>query len=581
MPEFKKVIELLEEDYPELDICSNNGTPVHVVQWQPQGVISLSNDRGVKCLEPIFITKAINFLKLAKEKKSGLVLTPEYSMPYKALEELVSDKSKWPEKGKLWCLGTQGESLALFNEIIHRWNTCEDVIVIDYAMNNIAVEAFVCPLFYIFITQDNKLCVIPQLKTVAMADPRLFFEGPSLCRGNTIFLFESKNPECQNGFLSLICADSIGISSIEIWQGVLKKCLVIFNPQLNLDPRYDTMHRLRKDLITKKFHEVRILTLNWSVDTGIQATNIKFKKPWSAFYKRKSDKNLFDCTFRANVEDNHKKGTGYTLDGHIEIWYSKRQEHCKVFLIRKGDHGNLAPALVTGDEPKTENCFIFNEADTWVEDEDGCMSDINQLYLDHRVPPTFPYPVCSKNAQTSSCDKCQKCDHFYGTMLGHFEEGEISSKSELVTRVLVGTDYESDNERAKKLELIVELKRTLDSGNIPRLEYFINNYEFFVHNDFPNLGKRIVNLKPIRRNDNPYPEALVLITDKKREEEIEEMLDDLKDKVSSDYRNQILIYYKPITGHQFTCYYKHLDRTEIVNPSFSDNLSSIRNPQII
>ena len=580
MAEFTRVTLLLGDQYPELDVCSNNGTSVRVFQWQPKGVLVLNHDRGLKCEDTQFIEKARSFIQIAREQHASLVLTPEYSFPYLVLDELVSNNTKWPEQGKLWCLGTQGESRELFNDIMMRWNTDSNIEVIDYAYsNNLGVESFVCPLIYLFLTRSGKLCIIPQFKTFAMADPRLFFEGPRLCRGQTIFVFESTVLECENVFFSLICADAIGINSTEILQSISKKSIILFNPQLNPDPRYVRMLALRDELINKRFYEVKILTLNWSANTQVESPAITFNKPWSAFYKRKSDKYLTDEGFRANKENNHKKGTGYALNGYVEIWFSHRHEHCKSFLIRKGDHGSLTRALTSGDEPKTEGCFSFDAVRSWVPDNDSCMSNIDQLFASYGAP-TFPYPVCQKNSGNSSCDKCQICDFFFGSLLGHFEEGELKTNSELVQRLLVGSDYESDQERAKKLSLVIELKRILDAGNIPiELGYFINNYTFFVHNDFPGLGKQIVNLSPIQDPGHAYPEALVVITEMKREEDVEIILTGLIDRLSCNYRNQILIYYKPITGANFIYYDKHLNGTDIMQPSFDDNLALIMNPR--
>lgn len=580
MAEFKRVASLLGNQYPELDVCSNNGTPVRVFQWQPQGVLVLDHNRGVKCEDSQFIERARSFIQIAREQHASLVLTPEYSFPYLVLEELINDKTKWPEPGKLWCLGTQGESHELFSDNMMRWKTNSDVEVIDYAYNNLGVESFVCPLLYMFLTRTGRLCIIPQFKTFAMADPRLFFEGSRLCRGQTVFVFESTVLECENVFLSLVCADAIGINSAEILHAISKKSIILYNPQLNPEPRYDRMLTLRDELINTRFYEVRILTLNWSANTQIESPAVKFNKPWSVFYKRKSDKNLMDTGFRANKENNHKKGTGYALNGYVEIWFSHRHEHCKSFLIRKGDHGSLPRALTSGDEPKTESCFIFDVAGSWVPDIDHCMSNIDRLFAAYGAIPTFPFPVCQKNSGDASCDKCQRCDLFFGSLLGHFEDGEIRTNSELVQRLLVGSDYESDQERADKLSLVMELKRTLDAGNIPTtLGYFVNNYAFFVHNDFPDIGRQIVNLRPIQEPGHGYPEALVIITEKKREEDVEIILTGLMDKISCNYRNQILIYYKPVTRSNFICYDKHLNSTDIMQPSFDDNLTSIMNPR--
>ncbi|MHC1745885.1 MAG: hypothetical protein AB9895_01965 [Negativicutes bacterium] len=579
MVEFKKVSTLLGEQYPDLDVCIGNGTVINVFQWQCLGELTINSNRGVQCEDEEFIKKARSFMQIARDLHAGLVLTPEYSFPYLVLEEIISDKKKWPEQGKLWCLGTQGESRVSFLNNMTRWSMGCDVMVIDTAFNSLDVENFVCPLIYLFLNRENKLCILPQFKTHAMADPRLFFEGPHLCRGNTIFIFEARRAECQNVFFSLICADAIRISATEILHEIDKNSIILYNPQLNPCPRYDRMTLLRDDLINAKFREVRIITLNWAEHTTIPAMNYEFLTPWSAFYKRKGDKDLNNSNFRANKEQNHLKGTAYALlKNHIEIWFSPRHEHCKSILIRKGDHETTDLALTSGDEPKTEQCYVLSGS-SWVPETQACCSNVVQLFSIHDADFDFPYPVCQ--TPPDSCDKCRKSDAFFGSLLGHFEDGEIITDSEMVDRLLVGSNSESDCKRTEKIVLVRELKRLLDAGVIPdALDYFINNNELYVHQDFPNQGSQIVNLKPIRPPQDPYPEALVVISKKRREEEIKAVLAELLDKLSVNYRGQIVIYYKPVISADYIYYDKHLTNPAIMETGFADNLTSIRNPRI-
>jgi len=578
---FIQVSGLLGDQYPDLEVCSNSGT-VRVFQWQSEGSLTLDHNRGVKCEDTLFIEKARNFLGVAKEEHASLVLTPEYSFPYEVLNELIDDKVKWPEQGKLWCLGTQGESRDNFNNILKRWENKADVEVVDYASTRLHAKSFVCPLIYLFLNQAGKLVIIPQFKTESMADPRLSFEGSELCEGQTIFVFESVLNECENVFLSLICADAIGVNSEEIFQAISKKSILLFNPQLNQNPRHERMLRLRDELINNnKLYVVRILTLTWSEKTQVMTPLLKFRSPWSAFFKRESG-NLEDVKIRVNKENNHKNGTGYVLNNHVEIWFSPRYEHCKSFIIRKSYYGLKPKVLTAGDEPKTEKIFLFDRISGWVSHEDCCMSDIYQLYNSYHFNPKFPYPnpMCGHNTKNPNCDGCRRCDWFFGSLLGKFEDGELNSNFESVERLLVGSDDESDRMRVEKLSLLNDLKRNLDKGNISvTLGYFISNYELFVHDDFPDLGKKVINLRPLQGPEhNKFPEALVVITKEKREEDVLVLLSKLEQKLSHDYRNQILIYYKPLYCDEYIYYDKHLTGTSIGQPSFSGKIASIMKP---
>lgn len=574
---FVKVADILKEDYPQLEVCMGNGTPIHVFQWQCEGTISIHQDRGVKCEDPNFIEKARQFITKAKEIHAGLVLTPEYSFPYGILDEIIDDKNKWPEAEKLWCLGTQGESRDQFAQKLSDWSQKEDVVVVDQAYSNVGTSSFVSPLIYLFITTSGKLCIIPQFKTHAMADPRLAFEGPGLCRGNTIFVFGAKDVLCKNVFFSLICADAVAIKAQEILDKIQEFSIIMFHPQLNPEPRYQDMRTLRKNLLDWYGKEVRIITLNWACGTKLEQPRKNFSIPWSSFFKKVGSKNLSDSSFRSLKEQNHKQGTAFMIDGHMEIWFSHRFEHCKSMYIRKGDHGRVSRAITTTDEPVTNHCYTYDN-NTWTEMSDGCSSNILKLFDKHNAPFDFLYPSC----RTSTCDKCKKSDYFFGTLFGHLEEGEIESLDESAARMLVGADDSEDVERGKKLELLLELKRNLERGNFPEVLYYFkdNNCQLQVHDEFPDQGRKRVNLYPINAPGHPYPEALVVITDKKTEEEVEELLTSLSPKLSKDYRNQILIYYKPVVESSFKYYDKHLIGTAYTNHNYSDGCASIKNPRI-
>ena len=573
---FSRVADLLGEDYPNLEICEQNGTTVHVFQWQCEGVISANEVNGVKCEEHMFIEKAKNFISKAKEIRASLALTPEYSFPYGALDYIVCNKEKWPDRGKLWCLGTQGESYDLFAQKLANWSLMDEVQVFRKAFEMLSIKSFVSPLIYLFLSESGKLCVIPQFKTHPMADARLVFENPGLCCGKNIFVFSDKNISCHNIFFSLVCADALSINAQEIFNNINESSITIFHPQLNPEPRHSDIHKFREELIYHDLKSVRIITLNWSYNTKINDDN-RFTKPWSAFFKR-NYKSLSDDTFRRLKERNHKHGTALIIDKHMEIWMSHRFEHCKSMLIGKGDHGSVSPSLSASDEPVAKHCYTY-ENNHWTLMANECSSNIRELFDAHRAPFNFLYPKCQSG---NECDKCKKSDFFFGSLFGHFEKGEIEGHDEHFCRMLVGADVGEDADRDKKLGLILELKRNLEVGNVPRaLNYFNNNYALDVDEDFPMHGKRIVNLFPVNSPESSYPEALVVITDKTREEEIEILLHTLSGQLSNKYRNQIFIYYKPVIEDHFIIYDKHLNGTNTFDPEFSENQASIIKTKII
>ncbi len=290
MINYHKVSTLVGDRYPDLEVCSNNGSPLSVLQWQPSGEISIDSSFGVKLDNSLFIDKARGFINLAKSQNCSLALTPEYSFPYQVLDEIVMNNGMWPPEGKLWCLGTQGESRAHFIQKMQHWATKSEVITIQTALSRLENRSFVSPLIFLFRDIDGRLVIIPQFKTGPMADPRNAFEGPGLCCGSDIFIFESVNTESWNVFLSIICADASHINQDNLIAQVSRKKVILFHPQLNPEPRHDDFVGLRQKLLGLSNEEFRIITLNWAEGTLVRGDGnlIPFNKPWSAFFKDES-----------------------------------------------------------------------------------------------------------------------------------------------------------------------------------------------------------------------------------------------------------------------------------------------------
>ncbi|HAK72707.1 MAG TPA: hypothetical protein DCP36_02410 [Sporomusaceae bacterium] len=569
---FTRVSHLLRDKYPSLTVCSNNGSPIKVMQWQCSGEININKTVGVKKEDSPIIDKARKFSGEALFKMADLVLTPEYSFPFSVLNEIVSNPAMWPRPGQLWCLGTQGENRDILEQTFSVWKNNSNTYLFDIAVSNLEHNNFVSPLIYLFITQDNNLCILPQFKTGSMADARNSFEGPNLCRGKHIFIFDHK--DCQNVFLSLICADAMHIPSSEISQNIAERHIILFHPQLNPDPRYSDLVTFRQSFFRTDQKDVRIITLNWSEGTLGQFENhlYKFDIPWSAYFKR-SRTSLSDKSLRNNKEANHKTGTGYVVSDRIEVWFSSRLEHCKFFIISKGDNGDSLLPVVHRDDPTTDSSYTYDVlTKRWVSGQLGCASNIKDMFAQYGIPTDLPYPVC---LTTSSCDKCKKTDFFYGSIFGQFEDNEMICSDEKNSRILVSSDKNSDKLRDDKFDLLLHLKRLLDQGELPcALKYLKNNYRFKVSDDFPSQGLYQYNVTPIH-SLNRDAEALVVITNEMDVALVEKLVKHLSDSMSERYRNQILVYYRA-PGNGYVIYDKHLSNKSIIQPKFSINLSSIK-----
>jgi hypothetical protein len=575
---FVRVSELLSNNYPTLNICSNNGSPVRVLQWQCCGEISIACSSGVKKEDSLFLNKSRKFIEMALDKNCDLVLTPEYSFPFAVLEEILYNSQQWPQEGQLWCLATQGENRQILSERFKNWREIPGLELINIATDSLEVKSFVSPLIYLFRLNDKKLCVLPQYKTGSMADPRNDFEGPNLCRGQHIFVFDLGDNQCQNVFLSLICADALHIEASNIINTIPERFITIFHPQLNPAPRYSELVNFRKSFYNTGQKDVRFLTLNWATNTlgRYNGRTYTFDIPWSAYFKNsKIAQPLLEQSTRKNKENNHKKGTPFIVSDRIEVWFSDRNEHCKSFIISKGDNSNSRLPVINRDDPTTEGCYLYDETENeWGSVQPYCASNIRNIFDEFNIPLDFPYPICSSDP--NSCDKCQKTDYFYGSLFGKFEDHEITSTNEQVSRLLVGADNESDSFRKDKFDMLMHLKNLLIQGQFPNaLKYLKNNFVFKISDDFPLQGKNQYNIAP-RTPTHPDAEALVVITNEMTISKVEKLVQELIDNMSERYRNQILVYYRT-PGNGYIFYDKHLSEKSISKPKYSSDFISIKN----
>lgn len=575
MSKFVRVSNLLKENYPSLTICSNNGSPVKVMQWQCNGQITIDRMSGVKKEDVLFLNKARKFIEESSNLNADLVLTPEYSFPFTVLEEIVNNKLMWPKSGQLWCLGAQGENRTVLGDIFKRWHETPNVNLVDCAAIDLENNNFISSLIYLFRTNDQNLCILPQYKIGSMADGSNTFEGPYLCRGKQIFVFDFTSEKCENVFLSLICADALRVPASDVIREIPERYIILFHPQLNPDPRHTDLVSFRKILYSTGQKDTRIITLNWAEGTYGDYDNhsYKFDIPWSAYFKKPTAE-LSNRSLRNSKEVSHKKGTPYIISDHIEIWFSDRIEHCKFFIISKGDNGSSVIPVVHRDDPTTENIYSYDEqVNSWVPGQLGCASNIRNVFSEFEIPMDLPYPVCT--IDEDACDRCKKTDYFYGSLFGKFENSEIICSSEQIARLLVASDKESDSLRRQKFDMLICLKRLLANGEVPNsLNYLKDNYMFKVSEDFPLQGLDQYNIAPINITHHDG-EALVVITNEMNISAVAKLVKELGDCLNSRYRNQILVYYKS-PGNGYIFYDKHLSDKSITQPSYSSSQTSIK-----
>lgn len=289
--EYKKVSEVLRNHNMEnfkLQLFSTRGNIIKVFCWQPQNKIVFDSNRGFYSTDNNHKNKAQSFLKIAKENKADLVISPEYSIPVDEVINTLEQKELWPLQGKLWCLGMEGipfDKLEKFDNIRNK-----DVVVIHEEIDQISPSNFFSCVAYLFLCQgkggenDNiqktKLVCILQFKTSPASDSDVSFESASLTVGNCIYIFDDKY---NHGLVSYICADALNQDIVTQRNYVQNYEMLILHPQLNPKPSHQAFQQMRKNFLDYSERRVRIISVNWAEATQIE------KGSYSDSYNRLSE----------------------------------------------------------------------------------------------------------------------------------------------------------------------------------------------------------------------------------------------------------------------------------------------------
>ncbi|MBP1990558.1 hypothetical protein [Paenibacillus eucommiae] len=576
-----------------LQVCVSDSRPIQVLQWQCQGEPTADLVRGVYTTNPLHIDKAADFIRLAKETCAELVLTPEYSFPCEVLDMIIGDTKLWPDKGSLWCLGMQGYERQEFAGKLELWTSSGRTLVVRGAFERLKQRLFIDTLIYLFVLDDGRLCILPQFKTIPMSDKWNEYEGKGLCTSDLIYVFDlCGRSEDQNRFLSILCSDALGVQAQEVLDFTQGKHLTIFHAQLNQEPRHDDFRAFRGCLLDRYAgRDIRILTLNWAAGTTIE--HLHFSKPWSAFYKKTARRELPEQRHRTS---NHAKGTYFALHKFTEIWYSHREEHCKRFDINKGFQIGASYAATTHPEPITQDYFVFDtEQQSW----NSAPSGIHGPHEPHE--PSGPHGAREPNGNAEPSGYSMKafieshgqdydyplhaaphdCDAFFGLCFGHFLEGELSAADdELVSRMLFGSDEESDQKRNEKALQYKTLIKLIKKQDFPlEMQELTDNHELYLDSQtaedklkYGNVYPK--NLSPEQRN--PFQSALFMISEHKSREQVAQQVDELSRKLHLNFRNRVVVYYFSAESNKYERFDEHLQQKRIDKATYSKSLSSIK-----
>lgn len=571
---FKYIEDLFKgedaELIPEFDVCEGSPQIFNLMRLQCKFNIEYDDITGPVVNDINHKILCREAMKIAKSEQVDVFITPEYSIPYSIIDEIVEDNKELmrPERGKIWCLCCEGCTLDSLKNSLNKWEGLGIRIIRD-AIDSVISNSFVDALIYIFRLGDNTLCFVPQLKTYPMADRDLNCEENGMCCGQIVFKI-GKNK--ANKLLTIICADALNSRYIclnKIFE-VGDENIILMHPQMNFKPRYDDFKDLRQNLYSKvEGDNLVYITANCAFETVLKNINTchvdKIKNPWSCIYIKNRSSDWLNKQ-RELRNRNIKKGMRYGfLDKlKLDIWYSIKEENIQIIKVIKPRRCGAAVTTPNVDvlvnklyQPSLDN----NTWDTMV-DEYKYDDDIENLIAVDC--DNYKYPI--------TADKEQR-DKFFGLCFGDTELGELAiDKDEVCKLVSMHIDEECEEKRRDKLNNYPVLIECLNNAKLPKeFGTLVDNHIFTLKDDIFNL---------ISNNDDERKIIVAYANNEKEAKRIEGIFRDLiGDRLNYVFKHRLLEeikYLDPGSNRVNYCIFTMKDRTTqiITYPNFDKSITA-------
>lgn len=182
---------------PRLTALQADDALYTVLSLQPKGRIRITEGSIGHADAAAAAILAIDFFRLAMEAKPDLLVSPEYSVPWEVLLQLL-ERGAGPERGKLWVLGC--ESLPLRQLTAYRERLGERVVIVDEGEEGpITTQRYRNPLVYLFRTASEvdgaeHLVMLVQYKTVVSGDESNT-EARGMLPGKAVYVFGHRPAE--------------------------------------------------------------------------------------------------------------------------------------------------------------------------------------------------------------------------------------------------------------------------------------------------------------------------------------------------------------------------------------------------
>ena len=486
--------------YPTLAILQPTMTPYTALLVQPEATIQVRDDfiRNADRMNAQNLFTAI--AQEASARSVELLVTPEYSFPWIAIEELLSNGTT-PRTGQLWVLGCESLPIAELGGLQARFSEWATVIHEPIIRPQGATTRYLNPMVYIFRTEkidtnEPKVVMVVQFKTAPSGDPQNI-EATRMALGNAVYLFEHGN---EVRLITLICSDALAFSKKDIDENY--EHLLLLHIQLNDKPRHETYMRYRRQLYELEGDRTEVICLNWAenitLDLHDGSAPVKKTNISASAWHSKSAKLATDDV---HVEKNHLSGLYYTHDDeqHSHMLHFSYKPAAFLLQASKVRHHAVPAALSRRLGPEVTKVLKWEaKTVTWTEAMQPLDDGFNEMTKAYGAPVTdlnschLVSPLAIERVSCiASGDFGPRQDWFKASNLS---TTRLEPRTEVVRRVSVALDPDGKTFRDERVRTIRALA-SIPNASLPlpaRMLDLQSGYRFNWSATSPNCNVRSI-----------------------------------------------------------------------------------------
>jgi hypothetical protein len=508
----KPISSLLQDSnlkYPILAVLQPTKDLYTALLVQPKAHVQVRDDfiRNADRAEARTMFTAI--AKEARLKSVQLLVTPEYSFPWEAIDDLFA-AGVYPEAGQLWVLGCESLALADLDGLKSRFAQWADVMHETIPADQPPTVRYLDPLVYIFRTErldtnDSRIAMVVQFKTEPSGDPENI-EITRMARGEVVYLFERGN---EVRLISILCSDAFGLSD-ELVDANYEN-LLLLHLQLNDKPRQEAYMRYRRRIYEFDCDRTEVVCLNWAeniafnlADDAQPVTKINISaSAWHSKSNRLATDDLF-------VEKNHRFGLYYTRDSDQlrHMLHFAYQPAAFLLQATKVRHHAVPAPMSRRRGPEVIKVLRWGGGGTeWIEDTES-FDDGFEIMTGHYGAPATLLNLChSKSPLAIERLSCITSGDF-GPMPGWYEVEKLptlslESRTEVVRRISVTHDPGGREFREQRIRTISSLAH-IPANTLPlpsRMKDILEGYQFDWNNASPHSN--------VKSTKDEIPAALI------------------------------------------------------------------------